>query len=234
MQSSGPETLWGFSASAEYGVSPDLDSLLERQESILFALAMTAPTPQSPVYSEPLASLLSLRRTDDMADAMHYALTLPPKEPEMNEIMLALEAMIRRVVTEELSAKQLTVPSYTSDSFRQSFKEYVRTEPAEFSALTNTVSALAQLKQYPGDFAVLVQNAVLDKPWFDDAVKSEVSSAMYDIPAAGNTFGFGDKDSFDKYIRDFVREDCMLEDWFNDTIQSQVERMDFSAEISVR
>lgn len=126
---------------------------------------------------------------DDSTDAIRYNIDyeqavraptqLTPKEPKMNEMMQALEAMIRRVVTEELSAKQLTVPDYTADAFARSLKNYVDTCGPEWTAV--------------------VSQGALDQPWFDNAVKAEVANTVEE-----GAFTFATKDAFDQYVKAMV------------------------------
>lgn len=65
------------------------------------------------------------------------------KESEMNELMLALEAMITRIVREQIAE----------------------------------VPAAAPITAGPA-FDLMVRGAVIDKPWFTDAVRSEVVENM--------------------------------------------------------
>lgn len=152
---------------------------------------------QSPIYSPSIATMI-------MPQADYE-----PKEPEMNEIMTALEAMIRRVVKEEIAST-----GTVSIAFADGLKDYVNLNSAEWAAI--------------------VSQGALDKPWFDDAIKSEVVAAVDSTPALGGGFAFATADEFNKHVRDFVREDGNIEDWLSDMIIDRVQGMDFSADISVR
>ena len=79
----------------------------------------------------------------------------------MNEVMQALETMIRRIVREELG----NVPAIVDDrDFDRGFERYVDGNKARWSAV--------------------VSQGALDQPWFDDAIAAEVAVAATPEPAA--------------------------------------------------
>jgi hypothetical protein len=148
----------------------------------------------------------------------------------MNEMMTALEAMVTRIVQEELAAKQLTVPSYTVDAFRTAFKDYTDNHKHEFAALVSV--------------------GVLDQPWFDDAIKTEVAEAsiapsadinssifrdrVIEIMQANTTppgFTFATKTAFDREVSSAVRNNDELCDWFDDHVSDRVNNMSFSVSV---
>lgn len=130
----------------------------------------------------------------------------PKKEPEMNELMIALEAMMRRIVREELDSKD-NVVNMTGSAFRDALKSYVDNNKIEFAAI--------------------VSQGALDMPWFDDAVKAEVAEAT---PAVQGVV-FADRAMFEKDVRNFIRDDAGVEDWVNDSIVQRVRDMDFSVSV---
>lgn len=125
----------------------------------------------------------------------------------MNELMITLEAMMRRIVREELDSKD-NVVNMTGSVFRDALKSYVDSNKIEFAAI--------------------VSQGALDMPWFDDAVRAEVAEAT---PAVQG-YVFGDKRSFDSQVRDLIKDDGDLEDWLDDKIRERVDRMDFSVSVS--
>lgn len=93
----------------------------------------------------------------------------------MNEVMVALEAMIRRIVKEEMNDPSLDKLA----EFATSLKGFVDTCGPEWAAV--------------------VSQGALDKPWFDNAVKAEIASSNED-----SAFSFATKDAFDQYVKAMV------------------------------
>lgn len=94
----------------------------------------------------------------------------------MNEMMAALEAMIRRVVQEELRD-----PSRDkAEDFGANLKHYVDNSKPEWAAI--------------------VSQGSLDMPWFDDAVKAEAAIANDN----SHGFGFASKQAFDEYVKTVI------------------------------
>lgn len=129
-----------------------------------------------------------------------------PKGNKMNEIMEALEAMMRRIVQEELKDPSRD-DNFSAGNFRALLKDYADNNKPEFAAI--------------------VSQGALDQPWFDDAIKAEVAEAT---PAAQGVV-FEDKTAFNKAVRDFVLIDAGVEDWVNDSIVQRVRDMDFSVSV---
>ena len=130
----------------------------------------------------------------------------PKKEPEMNELMIALEAMMRRIVREELDSKD-NVVNMTGSAFRDALKSYVDNNKIEFAAI--------------------VSQGALDMPWFDDAVRAEVA----EVTPAVQGVVFADRAMFEKDVRNFIQDDAGVEDWVNDSIVQRVRDMDFSVSV---
>lgn len=127
----------------------------------------------------------------------------------MNELMIALEAMMRRIVREELGSKD-NVVNLAGTVFRDALKSYVDSNKVEFAAI--------------------VSQGTLDMPWFDDAVRTEVTEACATIaPPQGVVFA--DRAMFEKDVRNFIRDDAGVEDWVNDSIMQCVRAMDFSVSV---
>ena len=124
----------------------------------------------------------------------------------MNELMIALEAMMRRIVREELDSKD-NVVNMTGSAFRDALKSYVDNNKIEFAAI--------------------VSQGALDMPWFDDAVRAEVAEAT---PAVQGVV-FADRAMFEKDVRNFIQDDAGVEDWVNDSIVQRVRDMDFSVSV---
>lgn len=119
----------------------------------------------------------------------------------MNEILQALETMIRRVVQEELQAKALTVPSYTADGFAMSLKNYVDGRTAEWSAI--------------------VSQGALDQPWFDDAIAAEVATSASDAVS----------EDFTRKLENVVSNNGVLEDWFTESFNDRMGDVSFSVSV---
>lgn len=101
----------------------------------------------------------------------------------MNEILQALETMIRRIVREELG----NVPAVVDDrDFDRGFERYVDANKARWSAT--------------------VSQGALDQPWFDDAIAAEVAVA---IPEPVTAQTPTDTDALTKAINDGVHTNIM-------------------------
>ena len=133
----------------------------------------------------------------------------PPKEPEMNEIMTALEAMIRRVVKEEIALQDdILATSITLPAFDKAFEKFIDENKPKFAAM--------------------VSQGALDMPWFDDAIKAEVAEA---VPAAAG-YTFADKAAFDMAVLNSVRESHRLAEWVHDSSISSVRDLNFTVRVS--
>ena len=134
-----------------------------------------------------------------------------PKGNKMNELMIALEAMMRRIVQEELKDSSRD-DNFSTGNFRALLKDYADNNKPEFAAI--------------------VSQGALDMPWFDDAIEAEVENVLSKV-ALPVTQGvvFEDKTAFNKAVRDFVLVDGGVEDWVNDAIVTRVRDMDFSISV---
>ena len=146
--------------------------------------------------------------TDDaMLDAIRYGTGISsiqtvdfktqPKKTTMNEIFDSLEAMIRRIVKEEIAAAPVVVDDR---DFDRGFERYVDNNSGKWTALVkqgvgvpapmpmpaslgvlDSAAFAAQLKNFaqlrPVEFTLLVKDAVLDQGWFDDAITAQAVAA---------------------------------------------------------
>jgi len=123
----------------------------------------------------------------------------------MNELMLALEAMIRRVVQEEFEKTELK-------DFSLGLKIFADNKPAEFAAL--------------------ISQGALDQIWFDEAVKAEATESAARVVAEQSGVTFEDLTAFRRLCQQMVFDDG--ENALNDIIRSTVREMDFSCLVEVR
>ena len=118
----------------------------------------------------------------------------------MNEILNALEAMVVRIVGEQIEERDVLTRD-SSAQFMNTWKESMRRYPADYRAVVQDLGpAQAQvvpsvamtdeafvayltnfIRTSPQAFNEVVKQATLDKPWFDDAIKSEVAEANPDL-----------------------------------------------------
>jgi hypothetical protein len=131
----------------------------------------------------------------------------------MNEVMLALEAMIRRIVNEELTDPSKDM--FQAGNFRAMLKDYVDANTPEWAAL--------------------VSQGALDKPWFDEAVKAEAITAAEAIKTETPQLGvqFPTQIDFERSVRHAVIGDAYIHDHIVDIVgsaQSDVRR-DYVQEI---
>lgn len=175
---------------------------------------------------------------DDMTDAVRYAMTHStamyrpnflapmelgridgqvriietPKENKMNEMMTALETMMRRIVKEELAL----IPA-----------------PASTTIMPNSEWFDTQLTSwqlnYPIKFGKYVEAATLDQGWFDDAIKTGVAEAS-PTPTAGG-YAFANKDTFESTVRSFIKNDDDLDDWLGDHFNDRMTNVSFSTTV---
>jgi hypothetical protein len=132
----------------------------------------------------------------------------------MNELMTALEAMIRRVVKEEIE-KVTPVDQFADGNFRAALKNYADDHKAEFAALISV--------------------GALDQPWFDDAVKSEALAAAETVKEEVKEEAESTDDSaFAKKVANVVCNNGRIEDWFGDAFNNCIESVNFSCDVSVR
>ena len=163
-----------------------------------------------------LAQQRSSRLTDDMLDAMSYALSLTPqsrasfapldtqsllKERPMNEIMEAMEAMITRVVREQIEEQAVLTRSGNYSRFLATWREAIYYNRDDSRALLTELMPAATpgqplsnesfaahltnfIRTSPLAFNEIVKQATLDKPWFDEAIKAEVAEANPDLRVA--------------------------------------------------
>lgn len=150
----------------------------------------------------------------------------------MNELMDALEAMIRRIVREEME-NAVPVDQFADGNFRAALKNYA--------------------DDHRHEFAALVSIGALDMPWFDEAIKAEVAGAtpaasgsldlygdafrnrVVEIIEASRTppgYTFATKTAFEREISEIVQNNDAIEDWVNDKITDKVSDMDFSVNVS--
>lgn len=123
----------------------------------------------------------------------------------MNELIAALEAMIRRVVQEELNRTD-------RPSFEFMLKDYADNRPAEFAAL--------------------ISQGAVDQPWFDNAIKAEIAmQPMTTTAPEGFLLQIDTKDKFRDLIREVVFD--YYEDELDDHIRDRVQNMDFECSVSV-
>jgi len=108
----------------------------------------------------------------------------------MNEIMLALEAMIARVVREEINAHELLTrdnPTQLAMVWRNAMRanpnlysevavELAPPSPQMTTEMFGTLFAQF-MNDAPNAFKEVVKNAVLDQGWFDAAIKAEVAES---------------------------------------------------------
>lgn len=97
----------------------------------------------------------------------------------MNEVMQALEAMIRRIVNEELA-----------DPSKDKLAEFA----LSLKGFADTCGP---------EWAAIVSQGALDKPWFDNAVKAEVAAE-----STSSTYGT----DFYTAVRDAVINDSAIHD----------------------
>jgi hypothetical protein len=134
----------------------------------------------------------------------------------MNELMLALEAMIRRIVQEEI-ASTCTQPSTTN--FGISLKGFVDANAAEFAAI--------------------VSQGALDQTWFDEAIKAEAAvaaeQAVANAPKVTGGIVFADNAAFYRAVVDAVMDDNSdrIGEWISDKAYESIRNMDFSCSVSV-
>ena len=159
-------------------------------------------------YSPSIASMITMEagRIDGQVRIIET-----PKGNKMNELMIALEAMMRRIVQEELKDSSRD-DNFSTGNFRALLKDYADNNKPEFAAI--------------------VSQGALDMPWFDDAIEAEVENVLSKV-ALPVTQGvvFEDKTAFNKAVRDFVLIDASVEDWVNDSIVERVRDMDFSISV---
>lgn len=134
-----------------------------------------------------------------------------PKEKEMNELMLALEAMIKRVVQEQLAAQPVQNPSMTPEDFNLRMAFW----------LNNSRPTLD----------TIVKEAVLDKPWFDDVIECSVAEKVEAIPLPTAIFDLTNAETASK-VRNFVTGDSYITDHISDTVYDRVRDMDFTVRVS--
>lgn len=84
------------------------------------------------------------------------------KKTTMNEILDSLEAMIRRIVAEEVAKLPDTPPVVPYSAIR----------PLDFISSLKEAANL-----YPSDFEQTLKPAILDKGWFDDAITAQAVAA---------------------------------------------------------
>lgn len=127
----------------------------------------------------------------------------------MNELIAALEAMIRRVVQEEMKNTPVTVDDR---DFVEGLKNFVDNKPAEFAAL--------------------ISQGAVDQPWFDNAIKAEIAmQPMTTTAPEGFLLQIDTKDKFRDLIREVVFD--YYEDELDDHIRDRVQNMDFECSVSV-
>lgn len=185
---------------------------------------------------------------DAVRDALSYtlntstALTSQPKKTTMNEILDSLEAMIRRIVKEEIAVAPVVVDDR---DFDRGFERYVDNNSGKWTALVkqgvgvpapmpmpaslgvlDSAAFAAQLKNFaqlrPVEFALLVKDATLDQGWFDDAITAQVV-------AAGDVSSQTDFETKFKRIADgtsivfrVVRDAVEGAEWFTEYVQDTV------------
>lgn len=194
----------------------------------------------------------------------------------MNELLEGLEAMIRRVVKEEISDGGVLTGDNSarfvntmkdaarrySSEMRSIIQDHLPATPpaaAPIMAGMSTDAFGAQFASFitaaPRAFDEVVKRAVLDQPWFDEAVQAEVaeaSSSSGDLTKAvvvdlinehtlseGRIRDIADEaaadcvspNGFDQAVTDLVRN--MDHDYFafNDQVQTVVRDMDFSISV---
>ena len=161
-----------------------------------------------------------------------------PKKTIMNEIFDSLEAMIRRIVKEEIAAAPVVVDDR---DFDRGFEQYVDNNSGKWTALVkqgvgvpapmpmpaslgvlDSAAFAAQLKNFaqlrPVEFTLLVKDAVLDQGWFDDAITAQAV-------AAGDVSSQTDFETKFKRMADGtnivsrVVRDAVESDWFTEYMQ---------------
>ena len=159
----------------------------------------------------------------------------------MNEIFDSLEAMIRRIVKEELAVAPVVVDDR---DFDRGFERYVDNNSGKWTALVkqgvgvpapmpmpassgvlDSAAFAAQLKNFaqlrPVEFTLLVKDAVLDQGWFDDAITAQAV-------AAGDVSSQTDFETKFKRMADGteivfrVVRDTVESDWFTEYVQDTV------------
>lgn len=167
---------------------------------------------------------------------------IQPKKTTMNEIFDSLEAMIRRIVKEEIAAAPVVVDDR---DFDRGFERYVDNNSGKWTALVkqgvgvpapmpmpaslgvlDSAAFAAQLKNFvqlrPVEFALLVKDATLDQGWFDDAITAQVVAAgdvssQEDFEAKFKRMAEGTEIVF-RVVRDAVEG----ADWFTEYVQDTV------------
>lgn len=150
----------------------------------------------------------------------------------MNELMIALEAMMRRIVREEME-KTAPVDQFADGNFRAALKNYA--------------------DDHRHEFAALVSVGALDMPWFDEAIKAEVaeatSAASDSLDLYGDAFRnrvgeimqanvnppgytFATKTAFVREVSEVVQNNDELSAWFDDCVADRVSNMEFSVGVS--
>lgn len=130
-----------------------------------------------------------------------------PKKTTMNEIFNSLEAMIRRIVAEEVAKLPDTPPVVPYSAIR----------PLDFISSLKEAANL-----YPSDFEQTLKPAILDKGWFDDAITAQAV-------AAGDVSSQTDFETKFKRMADdteivfrVVRDAVEGADWFTEYVQDTV------------
>jgi len=98
-----------------------------------------------------------------LSSRAHELLGQKPKETKMNELMLALETMIRRIVQEEMISVQNREPAVPF--------------PADTMAAMQRAGADHSIA-----FRELLMDNIRDTAWFDEAIKSEVAVTLDNAP----------------------------------------------------
>lgn len=158
----------------------------------------------------------------------------------MNEIFDALEAVIRRIVREEIAVAPVVVDDR---DFDRGFERYVDNNSGKWTALVkqgvgvpapmpaslgvlDSAAFAAQLKNFaqlrPVEFALLVKDATLDQGWFDDAITAQVVAAgdvssQEDFEAKFKRMADGTEIVF-RVVRDAVEG----AEWFTEYVQDTV------------
>lgn len=125
----------------------------------------------------------------------------------MNEIMTALEAMIRRVVKEEIERAANVPVNATVEAFANNMKLFADREPAMFAAV--------------------VSQGALDHPWFDNAVKVEVDAATESLGAFKDGFAFPDKATFESCVADATENSSRVSSVIADAVQFAMQETHF-------
>lgn len=201
-------------------------------------------------HSAPCHVTLDFETDDAMLDAIRHGagissrpiqtidLKIQPKKTTMNEIFDSLEAMIRRIVKEEIAVAPVVVDDR---DFDRGFERYVDNNSGKWTALVkqgvgvpapmpmpaswgvlDSAAFAAQLKNFaqlrPVEFALLVKDATLDQGWFDDAITAQVVAAgdvssQEDFEAKFKRMADGTEIVF-RAMRDAVEGD-----WFTEHMQ---------------